>query len=117
MPRQRCLRHARGKHLPLPVLDASVIALVLMGHLAIATCLTSVAIYISSRVKVARAAQQPLSLSTLISIFVLTAASSFLTPDREPQIAAAELLSLLAGCAGLAAMARLFRRGRIFDGS
>ncbi len=103
--------------LPLSIVDPIAIGLVLLGHIGAATCLTAIAIYVSAKVKVARAAQQALSIGTLVSIFGLTASAPYLKLAEWPRVATGELLLLLAGCAALAAMARFFRRDRIFEGT
>jgi ABC-type Na+ efflux pump permease subunit len=107
-----------GVHkLPLHVINVPVILLVLLGHVAVATCLTSLAIYISARLKVARAAQQALSLGTLVGIFGLNLAAPLLATVPWQKIGAGELLILLVGCSALATMTRFFRRDRIFEGA
>jgi ABC-2 type transport system permease protein len=103
--------------LPLGILDLPVILLVLLGHIAICTCMTAIAIYVSVRLKVARAAQQALSVGTLVSIFGLNAAAPYLSAVQWQRVAAGELVILLVGCMALAAMTRFFRRDRIFEGA
>jgi len=104
-------------HLPLDTVDPRVLFLVVLGHIGASTCLTAIAIYVSSKVKVARSAQQALSIGSLLGIFGLTMAGSFLERSGWWRIAEGEALLLLAGCMAMAAMARFFRRDRIFEGA
>lgn len=104
-------------HLPPQTVDPRVLLLVVLGHIGASTCLTAIAIYVSSKVKVARAAQQALSIGSLLGIFGLTMAAPYLQLSDWSRIAGAEAILLLAGCAALAAMARFFRRDRIFEGA
>ena len=103
--------------LPLSTVNGRVVALVILGHIAASTCLTAIAVYISARVKVARAAQQAVSIGTLVGVFVLSAAGRFLNLDQLPKVFSGEVAMLVAGCAGLATMARFFRRDAIFEES
>lgn len=103
--------------LPPATVDPATVALVVLGHLATSTCLTSIAIFVSAKVKVARAAQQALSIGTLLSIFGLTAAAPFLALSQWATVAGGELVLVFIGCVALATMTRFFRRDRIFEES